>query len=217
MKSFSIKQMMAATTIGITLTIFLLFICGCAGNSETQNKDFYTSGNREADQRADQRMAQAEQLQGEGGSAGDVAGQPDVKKSLYDRLGGRAGLQAISDDFVTRAMADPRVNWDRKGVIRGGLTIHHDESMEWQPTADDIKALKYHLAQFLALASGGPTVYEGKEMKSAHADLHITNDEFDAAVGDLKATLDKLQIANTEQKELLAIIETTRAEVVTEQ
>jgi len=51
-------------------------------------------------------------------------------------------------------------------------------------------------------------------MKSAHKDMG--NAEFDAAVGDLKASLDKLQIPNTEQKELLAIIESTRAEIVTE-
>jgi hemoglobin len=216
-KSILNRQNIGAAFVAIALAISLLWIGGCAGNSETQNKDFYTSGNREADQRADQRMAQAEQLQGQGGGAGDVAGQPNVKKSLYDRLGGQAGLQAISDDFVTRAMADPRVNWDRKGVVQGGLSIHHDESMEWHPTSGDIKAVKYHLAQFLALASGGPTVYEGREMKSAHAGLHITNDEFDAALGDLKATLDKLQIANTEQKELLAIIETTRPQIVEEQ
>ncbi len=53
-------------------------------------------------------------------------------------------------------------------------------------------------------------------MKSAHADLHITNAEFDAAVGDLKASLDKLQIPNREQKELLAIAESTRPQIVVE-
>ena len=45
--------------------------------------------------------------------------------------------------------------------------------------------------------------------------MRITNPEFDAAVGDLKATLDKLQIPNTEQKELLAIVESTRPQIVT--
>ena len=37
--------------------------------------------------------------------------------------------------------------------------------------------------------------------------------EFDAAVGDLKATMDKLGVANPEQKELLAIIESTRPQI----
>ncbi len=199
----------------LMILIPLILLCGCGG-TQKQNKDFYTSGNRAADERADQRMAQSEQLTGEGEGAGDKPARTDTKRSLYDRLGGDQGLAAISDDFVNRAMADPRVNWQRKGVIQGGFSIHHDRSMEWDPNADQIKALKAHLTQFLALSTGGPTKYDGKEMKSAHAGLHITNDEFDASVGDLKATLDKMKVANTEQKELLAVIETTRAEIVEE-
>jgi hemoglobin len=202
-------------TIALTLTISLLWICGCGGDQK-QNKDFYTSGSKEADQRADQRMAQAEQLKGEGPATGDKPALSDVKKSLYDRLGGKDGLQAIADDFVTRAMADPRVNWKRIGVVQGGLSIHREKSEEWNSTPEAVAALKTHLAQFLALATGGPPLYQGKDIKEAHANMHITNDEFDASVGDLKATLDKLQIPNTEQKELLAIIETTRGQIVEE-
>jgi len=44
-------------------------------------------------------------------------------------------------------------------------------------------------------------------MKSGHAGMRISNPEFDAALGDLKASLDRLQIPNKEQKELLSIIE----------
>jgi hemoglobin len=205
----------ALVATGPVLMLCILWMNGCT-SSEKQNKDFYTSGNKEADQRADQRMAQAEQLDGGGEGSGDDAKTTDSKKSLYDRLGGAQGLQLISDDFVTRAMADPRVNFNRKGVVQGGFSIHHDRSMEWDAHPANVAGLKYHLAQFFAVATGGPSKYEGMEMRQAHTDLHITNDEFDASVGDLKATLDKMQIANTEQKELLAIIETTRAEVVEE-
>jgi len=72
------------------------------------------------------------------------------------------------------------------------------------------------LVQFIVLATGGPARYDGKEMKSAHAGMHISNTEFDAALGDLKASLDKLQIPNKEQKELLAIMESTRPQIATE-
>src|SRR5213075_2066613 len=75
---------------------------------------------------------------------------------------------------------------------------------------------KKHLIQFLVLATGGPAHYDGKEMKAAHAGMHIGNPEFDAALGDLKASLDRLQIPNKEQKELLSIIESTRPEIVTQ-
>jgi hemoglobin len=76
--------------------------------------------------------------------------------------------------------------------------------------------MKKHIAQFIANATGGPPLYQGKEMKATHADMHVTNAEFDAAVGDLKASLDNLKVPTEEQKELLAVIETTRPQIVTE-
>jgi len=66
------------------------------------------------------------------------------------------------------------------------------------------------MVEFLALATGGPAQYSGKQIETAHADMHISNPEFDAAIGDLKASLDRLKIPNKEQKELLAIVESTR-------
>lgn len=198
------------------LIVALAWMPGCGSTPAQQNKQFYTSGSSQADERAEQRMVQSEQLsgQGQGPSSGTVASD---KQSLYDRLGGQAGLAKIVDDFVDRAMADPRVNWNRKGVVQGGVSIHFDRSVEWKPSADDIKTVKLHIEQFLALASGGPSVYQGRNVTDAHKNMHISNAEFDASVGDLKATLDKMQIPNTEQKELLAIIETTRAQIVEEQ
>ena len=72
------------------------------------------------------------------------------------------------------------------------------------------------MAEFTALSTGGPTTYRGDDVKTAVKDMHFSNPEFDAALGDLKASLDKLQIANQEQKELLAVIETLRDQVVEE-
>ena len=84
----------------------------------------------------------------------------------------------------------------------------------WDDSPANVEQLKKHLVQFLTLSTGGPAHYDGKDMASAHNGLHITNPEFDAAIGDLKASLDQLQIANKEQKELLAIVESTRPQVV---
>jgi truncated hemoglobin YjbI len=196
-------------------------LAGGCGESpqQKQDKDFFTSGNREADQRADQRMAQAEQLTGGNNNGGQTVSSSQAvlsteKKPLYDRLGGEAGIKAIVDDFVTRALADPRVNWQRVGITHGGLSIHREESEQWDASPVKVQKLKLHLTQFFALATGGPSQYTGKDMRTAHENLHITNPEFDASIGDLKATLDKLQLANQEQKELLSIVESTREQVV---
>jgi hemoglobin len=209
------KALFTGATVSALLLIPILS-AGCGGSGERQNKDFFTSGSAEADQRADQRMAQSQQLKGNSGDSGKPVLGEDTR-SLYERLGGETGLAAISDDFVTRAMSDPRVNFQRKGITQGGLSIHREASMEWTPDPQNVKMVKFHIAQFLAVATGGPSLYEGKQMKDAHANMHITNAEFDASVGDMKATLDKMKIANKEQKELLAILETTRTQIVEEQ
>jgi hemoglobin len=203
---------------------------GCGtGRKSTKSNEFFTSGNKDADQRASQRMAQAEQFQGSGEGAGEknkkgvakeaagankegdkVAG----KLSLFERLGGQDGITKIVDDFLPRAMQDPRVNWDRQGV-RAGNVFHH-QSVAWSPSPDNVAHLKKHMVEFFALATGGPAHYTGREIQSAHSNMKISNPEFDAAVGDLKASLDKLQIPNAEQKELLSIVESTRPQIVTQ-
>jgi hemoglobin len=208
-----------------------LLLAGCGGKAVKQKDEFFTSGSREADQRANQRMAREDQLAGPGGGAGDTdvkkaqaadsnsgvtkAAQAQGKLSLYDRLGGEQGIKAIVDEFTPRLLADPRVNWQRTGIDRGGL-LKRGPATTWSPNEANVTNLKTHLAQFLALATGGPPQYDGKEMKSAHAGMRISNPEFDAVIGDIKASLDKLQVPNKEQKELLSIIESTRPQIVTE-
>jgi hemoglobin len=64
------------------------------------------------------------------------------------------------------------------------------------------------------MATGGPQKYEGRSMKAAHRGMRITDEEFDALAGDLKATLDKFKVPAREQQELLAIIAATRPDIV---
>jgi hemoglobin len=211
------------------ITLLLSAVMGCGGGKiRAKNEDFFTSGDREADQRASQKMAKDEQLAGSGASAekdvkkakpndGAGNGQPakaESKQPLFERLGGDSGLHAIVTDFTSRALQDPRINWSRKGIKRSFL--RKDESPMWNPTPENIARLQRHIVQFLTLVTGGPPQYDGQEIKSTHDGMRISNPEFDATIGDLKASLDKLQIPNKEQKELLAIVESTRPQIVTE-
>jgi hemoglobin len=216
----------------VVLCAVVTAFAGCGtGKGGMKKDDFFTSGSREADQRASQRMAKDEQLTGSGEGAGEKgvkkakageetatgepkAAQAENKLTLFERLGGEQGIAAIVDDFTTRALEDPRVDWERKALKRGG--IFKGKSEAWRATPENVANLKKHLAQFIALATGGPPQYDGKSIKAAHAGMTISNAEFDAAIGDLKAALDKMRIPNKEQKELLATIESTRPEIVTE-
>ena len=209
------------------IPLAFLALSGCGGNkTESKRDEFFTSGSREADQRATQRMAKDQQLKGSGEGAGEKGSKlfgsstnavgtniVEGKLALFDRLGGEGGVSNIVADFMPRALQDPRVNWQRKDV-KGGL--FSGDSKGWVATPASIAALEKHLVQFISLATGGPSRYEGKSMKAAHDGMKITNSEFDAVIGDFKASLDKLQIPNKEQKELLSIIESTRPQIVAE-
>lgn len=204
-----------------TLSLALVIFAGCAGGPAEQDRDYTTSGSREADQRAEQRMAKDQQLKGgaeEGQKTEAKSGAvvAEEKKTLYDRLGSADGVGRIVEDFVTRLVADPQVNFERKGVKVGGLGLSRGKSVEWQATPGNLAEIKKNLAQFIALKTGGPTEYGGPDFKAVAAGKHVTNAEFDAAVGDLKASLDMLKIANQEQKELVALMESTRPQFVEE-
>src|SRR5215469_8996740 len=56
----------------LAFSLAILASSGChTKTAETQQQDYFTSGSREADQRASQRMAKAEQLAGSGEGAGE--------------------------------------------------------------------------------------------------------------------------------------------------
>lgn len=114
--------------------------------------------------------------------------------SLYERLGGMDGITAVIDDFVARCAADDRIN----GKF----------------ARTDIARLKRMLVDQVCAASGGPCVYQGRDMRETHDSMAVTAGEFDALVEDLVATLNQLGVGTQEQDELLAVLGPLRSEIV---
>jgi hemoglobin len=129
--------------------------------------------------------------------------KPATKKPLYERLGGQKAITAVVDDFVARAAGNPKVNFTRKGT-----------DVEWKPSEENVKVLKRHLVQLVSKVTGGPQKYEGRDMKTAHRGMTISDEEFDALAGDLIATLDKFKVPKQEQDELVKIVASTRKDIV---
>src|SRR5689334_20689749 len=147
------------TVIRTAICLTCILLIGCASeDNKNKNKDFFTSGDREADQRAEQRMAKTQQERGETQKGADNKG--DTKRPLFERLGGETGVTQIVDDFMPRALADPRVNWERKGVQRGGFSLTRGKSVEWNASPANVEQLKKHIVQFLSVATGGPPNYD---------------------------------------------------------
>jgi truncated hemoglobin YjbI len=126
-----------------------------------------------------------------------------TKKSLYERLGGEPAVKAVVDDFVGRAASNPKVNFTRKGT-----------AVEWEASPENVARLKKLLIELIGSATGGPQKYTGRDMKSSHKGMMITEAEFGALAGDLKATLDKFKVPQAEQDELFKIVGSTKGDIV---
>ena len=115
-------------------------------------------------------------------------------KSLYDRLGGRAAISAVVDQFVANVAADSRING------RFATT--------------DIPKLKDHLVDQVCLATGGPCAYKGRDMKTTHAGMKISDGDFGALVEDLVKALDTFKVPAQEKGELLGLLGPMKKDIV---
>ena len=123
--------------------------------------------------------------------------------NLYDRMGGESVVRKVVDDFVTRAAADPAVNFTRQG-----------QANPWQATPENLERLKQRLVEFIATAAGGPMQYQGSDIVTAHRGMGITHKEFDALAGHLRAALEASGVPRREREELLNAVASTRGAVV---
>jgi hemoglobin len=120
--------------------------------------------------------------------------------SLYDRLGGLYPVSAVVDDFIDRVYANVTLN--------ANPAIDNARNTMRKP------GLKVHVATLVCQVTGGPCKYVGKGMKESHSTFHISEKEWDAALVDFRASLDKLKVPAAEQRELVAIVESTKADIV---
>jgi hemoglobin len=125
--------------------------------------------------------------------------QPSVK-SLYERLGGVYSIASVVDDFIDRIMVDPRLN--SNPLVD---EAHHRVSPA---------GFKYLVTEMSCWATGGPQQYSGRSMHESHAHLKITGEEWVAFMEDLDLTFDKFQVPKPERDEFIAIIASTKPDIV---
>lgn len=118
-------------------------------------------------------------------------------KSLYDRIGGEAAVNAAVDIFYRKVLADDRISAFFEGVDM------------------DKQAAKQKA--FLTMAFGGPNNYTGTDMRTAHAPLverGLNEDHFNAVAGHLQATLEELNVPADLIGEVMAIAGSTKDDVL---
>src|SRR6516165_3193764 len=119
------------------------------------------------------------------------------ENTLYARIGGYDTLAAIVDEFLQTAAADSRME-------RFANTMSLDSRRRNRQLTLD----------YLCAAAGGPAFYLGKDMKSAHAGLTISAQEWRTSMEHVERALKKFKVGGQESKEFCALIEDLRDQIV---
>jgi hemoglobin len=117
--------------------------------------------------------------------------------TLYKRLGGYDAIAAVTDDFIGRLIGDERF---------GRFFAGH--------STDSTKRIRQLIVDQLCEATGGPCVHIGRDMKTTHEGLGITEADWNAAVAHLTASLDKFQVPQREKDELLGALGPLKGDIV---
>ena len=120
-----------------------------------------------------------------------------MHKTLYQRLGGYDALAAVSDDFLGRLASDPQM-----GRFFVGLST------------DSKVKVRQHIVDFLCVATGGPCKYMGRDMKTAHTGLGITEADWTQMVKLLGQTFDKFSVPEKERADVVGAVAGLKADIV---
>lgn len=118
-------------------------------------------------------------------------------KSLYERLGGFDAITAVTNALLPRLQNDAKLRryWDHRGD-------------------DGVEREKQLLVDFLCSSAGGPLYYTGRDMKTAHIGMNIDDEDWQRLIGHLSATLESFNVPERETGEVLAFVESTKADIV---
>jgi hemoglobin len=117
--------------------------------------------------------------------------------TLYKRLGGYDAIAAVADNLLPRLMGDSQLGrfWKHRGD-------------------DGVRREKQLLIDYLCAAAGGPLYYVGRDMKTSHRGMGITERDWQIFLGHLTATLDHFKVPPTEKSEVLGFVESLKKDVV---
>ena len=122
---------------------------------------------------------------------------PATEQSLYARLGGYDALCAASDDLLARLQADPQLGGYWKGASH-----------------DNRRRARQLIVDFLVEAAGGPAFSTGRDMKTAHAGMGISQSDWAVFLRHTQAMLDHFGVAERERSEVLGFLDTLKTDIV---
>ncbi len=123
--------------------------------------------------------------------------QKKQEKSLYERLGGYNAIAAVVDDFVGRLVADKQL---------GRFFVGHSTNSK--------KKQRQLIVDMICEATGGPCIYTGRDMKTTHTGLNITESDWQVGVKLLTATLDKFKVPQKERDDVFGAVSGLKPDIV---
>lgn len=117
-----------------------------------------------------------------------------MSQSLYERLGGTEGITRIAGDTVDNHLKNKLI---ATRFAKSNLTT-----------------IKKAATTFFITGTGGPNVYQGKDMLAAHKGMNISAAEFMAVLDDALASLEKNKIGQREQEEVLFALYSMQSQIV---
>ena len=119
------------------------------------------------------------------------------QKSLYERLGGYDGITVFANDLLPRLQADSQLG------------------RFWQNRGDDgIAREKQLLIDYLCASAGGPMYYTGRDMKTSHKGMKISESDWSVFLRHAGATMEALQVPKQECDEIVAFVLSLKADIV---
>ena len=111
------------------------------------------------------------------------------QKTLYERLGGYDGITAFTNDLLPR--------------LQGDLQL----GRFWQNRGDDgIEREKQLLIDYLCANAGGPVYYTGRDMKTSHKGMKISEEDWAVFLGHAGDTMKALQVPKQECDDVVEFV-----------
>ena len=120
-----------------------------------------------------------------------------VSDTLYHRLGGYDAVVAVVDDLLARLKADAQLGrfWQHRGE-------------------DGLLRERQLLINFLCSSAGGPLMYVGRDMTTAHKGMGISESDWQAFIGHVEDTLATFEVPEDERTSVLGFIGGLKADIV---
>lgn len=118
------------------------------------------------------------------------------KLQVFEEAGGQAAIEKVTDVFYDKIYADPWLS-----QFFGQIPRTHIQSQQ---------------NDFMKMALGGPSNYQGKTPPSAHQHIYITEEMFDARQAHLKSAFRECNTSEKMVEMWLAIEEAFRGRLVKE-